>query len=343
MRRVGKLLRLLEKKNLDAFISFSPVTAFYFHGFEGQGVLITSNGEAKLFVPKLDLYAAEERAKACEVVAVTQKKIMWRTLLDHASRFRRIGVEMGTLPLKFYFKLRRKAEVIALEEKLAEMRAVKDDDELEALERAARIAVEGMKAAFDFIKPGVSEVEVAGEAERAMRKMGAEAYAFDTIVASGPNAAYPHGKPTTRRIQRGDVVVVDLGAKWNGYCSDMTRTVVVGGNSRWEKVLEAVQAAMEEAIRRVSVGTACRDLYFQARKVLAEHRVAKHFIHGLGHGVGIEVHEAPLLNAYSKEKLAERMVITIEPGVYLHGVGGVRIEDMIAVTKKGVKILTQYP
>ncbi|MCD6409038.1 MAG: aminopeptidase P family protein, partial [Candidatus Verstraetearchaeota archaeon] len=343
MHRVKKLLRILEEEKLDAFISFSPATSLYFHGFGGQGVLVKRDGEATLFVPKLDLFAAEEKAKACEIVAVTQRRASWKFLLDYASKFRRIGVERGALPLEFYFRLRRRTEVIALDKQLAELRAVKDDDELRALEKAAQIAVEGMRVALESVKPGVCEVEIAGEAERAMRREGAEAYAFDTIVASGPNAAYPHGKPGTRKIQRGDVVVIDLGAKWNGYCSDMTRTVIVGSGSKWEKILKAVQAAMEESIRRAVVGASCRELYFQSQKILAKHRVAKHFIHGLGHGVGIEVHESPLLNAYSREKLAERMVITIEPGVYLRGKGGVRIEDMIVVTEKGVKVLTQYP
>ena len=201
-----------------------------------------------------------------------------------------------------------------------------------------------MEGALKLLKPGVRELEVGAEIEYQMRQRGASGPAFETIVAFGERSAYPHARPTAKRLRKNELVVLDLGVILAHYCSDLTRTVVVGRAStrvrRWHKAVQEAQAA---AIRAVRPGASCGDVDAAARNVLAGYRLDRYFIHSTGHGLGLEVHEDPRVAKGQKQTLEPGNVITIEPGVYLQGVGGIRIEDDVVVHAERTEVLTRVP
>jgi Xaa-Pro aminopeptidase len=221
------------------------------------------------------------------------------------------------------------------------LRAVKDAGELARMREAALLISDVWTAGLRHVRPGVSELAVAGELERAMKLRGASGPSFETIVASGPRSAWPHAQPTPKLLKKNELVVLDQGAILRGYCSDMTRTVFLGraaGRVRglYNAVLEAQQAA-KAAIR---AGVRAADVDSAARKVLRRHSCVRYFTHSTGHGLGIEVHEMPRLGMNEETLLEEGMVITVEPGVYIEGLGGIRIEDDVVVTAQGAEDLT---
>jgi len=216
------------------------------------------------------------------------------------------------------------------------LRAVKDKEEIELMREAGELTSEGMKVACETVKPGAKEYEVAAEIEYAMRKRGAGPTAFETIVASGACSAFPHGGCSGREIREGDLVVVDIGATLNYYCSDMTRTLVAGKPSeKQHKIYDIVKTAQKNAFKSIKAGALVADVDASARKVIEEAGYGDYFVHRLGHGVGLEVHEPPSLNPVSKDALVAGNVVTDEPGIYLPGFGGVRIEDTVLVQKDG--------
>jgi Xaa-Pro aminopeptidase len=222
------------------------------------------------------------------------------------------------------------------------LRAVKDPSELARMRKAAILASHVVEQAISLLKPGVQELEIAAEIEHQMRKGGASAQAFESIVAFGDRAALPHARPTSKRLKKGQLVVLDLGAILDRYCSDITRTVFVGNAPAkvrlWYRAVLEAQAA---AIATVAAGKSCGDVDAAARGVLAAHRLDQYFVHSTGHGLGLEVHEEPRLAKGQKTQLAPGNVVTIEPGVYIPGVGGIRIEDDVAVHPAGNEVLTR--
>lgn len=227
---------------------------------------------------------------------------------------------------------------------IEEQRQVKEPREIERIEHAARLSDEAMLHAAGLVAPGMTERKLALELEFLMRAGGSEGVAFPVIVASGPNSTRPHAIVTDRAFEDGDLVVVDLGARVGGYCSDVTRTFVAGEAS--EEALhmyESVLAANEAAIARLKAGVRGSEMDAVARELLAERGLADRFAHGLGHGVGIDVHELPRLGASAHESVLDGSVVTVEPGVYVPGVGGVRIEDLVVVEDGGCRVLSHAP
>jgi Xaa-Pro aminopeptidase len=223
-------------------------------------------------------------------------------------------------------------------------RMVKDADELGRMRAAAKLAVSLLDVALEAVRPGVAELEVAARMEHEARRCGAEGMSFETIVASGPRSALPHGRATPAAIPRRGFVVLDFGVILDGYCSDMTRTVHVGKASTAEREMyEAVRRAQEAGVAAVGAGCACGDVDRAARSVLRRSGLARYFSHSTGHGVGLEIHEPPRVARNQADRLQAGMVITIEPGVYVPGRGGVRIEDMVVVTNRGCEVLTPAP
>ena len=223
------------------------------------------------------------------------------------------------------------------------MRKVKDEDELALIKRAAELTSRGMKRALETIKPGIKEWEVAAEAEYEMRRFGSSGVAFDTIVCSGPETAYPHGALGEREIRDGDFVVVDIGARYRGYCADMTRTVIVGGGTRIQKhILETLREAQGMAIKYIRDGVMAKEVDNIARRFIVENGYGEYFIHNLGHGVGLDVHEPPTLGPLSKDVLLAGNVVTVEPGIYIPGLGGARVEDTVLINgEEGAIKLTE--
>ena len=223
----------------------------------------------------------------------------------------------------------------------SELRMVKDADELKAMAKAADLGNRIFHAVLPHLEGGVSETEVAAGLEYFARSMGAEAMSFETIVASGPRSSLPHGRASARKLPRNGFVTLDFGVILKGYCSDMTRTVALGKISSEEhRAYDAVLAAQEAAVAAVRPGGTCGEVDEAARSVLRDAGLADYFTHSTGHGVGLEIHESPRIAAGQKLALKPGMVITIEPGVYLAGKFGIRIEDMVVVTERGHKVLT---
>ena len=224
------------------------------------------------------------------------------------------------------------------------LRAVKDEEEVRLLHKAQGITDAAFKEVLTLLKPGVSELEIANHLEFILREKGAQGVAFPSIVASGPHSAFPHACPTKRRLRRGDFVVLDFGARYLDYSADMTRTVVVGeASDRQRVVYEAVLAAQTQAKSSIKVGITGKDAYEVAQEELKQVGLDEAFTHALGHGVGIEVHEQPTLSPQNTKPLVAGNIVTIEPGVYIPGFGGVRIEDFGVVGETGFATFTRSP
>ncbi len=225
-----------------------------------------------------------------------------------------------------------------------EFRQVKEAEEIERIASAASIADRAFGSMLEFIRPGVTEAEIALELEFTMRRNGSEGMPFSPIVASGPNGAHPHAIPGPRVIENGDLIVLDFGARVGGYCSDMTRTVCVGSASDEQRRLyDAVLAANEAGLDAVCAGRPCVDVDRAGRDVLVERGLGDVFTHGIGHGVGLDIHELPTLGPRSTHSLLNHAIVTVEPGVYVEGLAGVRIEDLVVVEEGGYRRLTNSP
>lgn len=257
-----------------------------------------------------------------------------------------VGAEFLHMRLKEHELIRSvlgSFEVTDIDGLLMDMRAVKDAEEISCLRRAAEIADIGIEAARRTIKPGASERGVASEIERAMLDAGAESVPFN-IVLSGPNAALPHGTPSDRKIMEGELVICDIGASYKGYFGDITRTIPAGRPSvEMQRAYDAVYRANEAGRKAACAGISCGDLDRVCREIIEDAGYGELFIHRTGHGLGLEVHEEPYIVGGSEKKLLPGMVFTIEPGVYIPGVGGVRIEDDAVITESGAEILTKQP
>ncbi|MEM1611536.1 MAG: aminopeptidase P family protein [Sulfolobales archaeon] len=233
---------------------------------------------------------------------------------------------------------------VDVSEDLWAIRASKSQSELEAISSAAEIASKAYLDVVESIYEGISERELAGEIDRALRRRGSEGYAFPTIVASGPNASYPHAEPSNRVVSGGDAVVIDMGAVYMGYVSDMTRMLVgkrIDDEAR--KALDAVEEALNNALEKIYPGAKASEIDEAARITLEKRGYGKYYIHSTGHGVGVEVHEQPILSRSSQATLEKGYVVTVEPGIYIPGKLGVRLEELVLVSERGANILTKAP
>ena len=354
LRRMGALRRKLARAGLAGLlVTFLPDVR-YLCGFTGSSAaLAVTRRRARLFTDSRYTTQASEEVHAAEVdivkgppaVAATQwlaaqpgmdlagfdparttvaELKRWRSELP--SRLRRSFFE--ELPAPF----------------VEQIRMVKDDDELAVISEAALVGCKLFEEIVEFLRPGVAEIDVAAELEHKARKMGAEGMSFETIVASGARSALPHGHATATRLPRRGFVTLDFGIILKGYCSDMTRTVFLGSPRPGErKAYEAVLEAQENAVHAVAPGASCAEVDEAARSILRREGFGEAFSHATGHGVGLEIHEPPRVGAGQSARLAAGMVVTIEPGIYLAGQFGIRIEDMVAVTRNGSKVLTPAP
>jgi len=342
--RVEKIRRTMEEDGLDGLILTQPENIRYFSGFSRGGLaLIPVEANPIIYVYRLDYQMALDEAVGFRVKH--GRNPLKKMLRDLAGmKLRRVGFDQLTLPA--YNVLNRtlkRVRVVDYDRRIHGLRAVKDEEEVSYIREACRIASKGMEAAYEALKPGVRECEVAAAACKAMRMEGSEEDAFPIIVASGARSAYPHGGCTRRRIRRGELVVVDLGATYMGYKSDMTRTFVAGeASDRQMEVWEAVLEAYSKALKNVRDGVPAREVDLTARHVLERRGFGRFFIHSLGHGVGLSVHERPVLSRYSRERLVRGNVVTCEPAVYIHGFGGVRLENTVLVSEVGAEELTMF-
>lgn len=331
------------REEIDAFYVSALVNIRYLTGFTGSaGHLLVEPGRATLFVDGRYDEQAREQTSGVEVrVSPTDPFVSLLGEVRHR-RLMRIGVERNRLSLAAYERLRDvRKKIRPLDDVVEELRAVKSAEEIDLLRKSALLNSEVFEAVIGRVRPSWSETRLAGELEYEMRRRGAEGASFPSIVASGPHGARPHAAPRPAKLQRNSLVVVDHGAILDGYASDMTRMIALGRPSPDQLALvDAVREAQQSAIDSVRAGVACATVDRAARKVLKKHNLDRYFVHSTGHGVGLEIHESPRIADTVSTRLKTGMVITIEPGVYLEGIGGVRIEDVVVVGPNGCESLT---
>jgi Xaa-Pro aminopeptidase len=350
MNRINTLRQSAFKENeFDFFMIFNSSNLTYFTGFSGAtALLIPKQGESVLYVSAVNYEQAKAETSGLGVCLLKQGENLMEKIADHTvpEKSTKLGVDSVTIE-----GWRVLAKAVGGEEKLEpasnivrELRKVKDQQEIQLLREACNFANIGMQVASEIVKPGVKEKEAAAEIEYAMRKKGSDGTGFETIIASGASSAFPHGSCSDRTIQGGDLVVVDLGATYKGYRSDMTRTFIAGkASGKQRKIYETVKLAQHTAFQTIKPNILAKDVDAAARQVIEAAGYGKFFVHNLGHGVGLEVHEAPILSPDSKDTLAFGNVVTDEPGIYLPGYGGVRIEDTVLVIVDGAEKLTIGP
>jgi len=307
----------------------------YLCGFQGEGFLVLREGGGLLLTdPRYE-------AEAAQGVEVRIYRGPWREALTEAlAGLEALAVE-PTLPVSLARQLEVQGLRLEVAEGLRGLRAVKDEEELECIRRAARIAEAALRELLEEGVEGKSERELAWELECRMRQGGSQPLPFPPIVASGPNGALPHARPTDRRLREGDLVVVDFGARYEGYCSDETVALSVGPPSAEARRLHRlVREAQQRTMEGLRPGMSAREAHSLACQVFEREGMSERFLHGTGHGVGLEIHEPPTLGATSEDLLEEGMVFTVEPGLYLPGVGGVRLEDTVVLRSGGAEPLT---
>jgi len=320
----------------------------YISGFTGSFavLLLTADQSLLLTDSRYQVQAAEE-SPHFKIVLVDSDWIKTAEEYIHILRLSRIGFESESTYHNTWSKLLEAlgdTELAPTSGLVEKLRMVKDPGEQAALREAIRITDEACSHIVGILKPGMTEIDVAFEIDCFMKKHDAEKEAFDTIVASGPRSAMPHAKPTKRQIQEGEFIVLDFGAQWHGYTGDITRTILLGTpDEKHQEIFRIVHEAQTQAIAAIRPGARGGDIDAIARKYIADQGYGEYFGHGLGHGLGLEVHDGKTLSKNSDIILQAGMVTTVEPGIYLPGWGGVRIEDDVLVTKNGHEILTHSP
>ncbi len=350
MQRIAALKQIaFDKAQFDGFGIFSPSNLIYLSGVSGTAsMLVPRDGESTIYVYSVNYEQAKAEGKGFAVELVKRDENLMEKMTKRIGEFKIRNLAVDALGVESWRSLakqsRRRTKLKAMGNLVSQLRAVKDKYEIQLMRKAAEITSEGMKTAYEVLSAGMKEYEVAAELEYAMRKRGSQGTAFETAVSSGPSSAFPHGGCSERIIRQGELVVFDFGAVNKFYRSDMTRTLVAGRPSeKQRKIHTTVLAAQEAAFKAIKPGAKARDVDAVGRSLIETAGYGDFFVHGLGHGVGLDIHEPPTLNPSSKETLAAGNVVTNEPGIYLPGYGGVRIEDTVLVLPGGSERLTKGP
>jgi Xaa-Pro aminopeptidase len=349
LTRAGSELRA---RNLDALVISHPSNIRYLTGLAASaGTCVLTPSDCTLVVDFRYATAANDVAASNKIrIEIAQESVDVATVAVLRRLGRpRVGVEGAHLSVARFNKWSEAlapAALVCTERVIEQMRAIKDAEEIERLRRAGQMISAVAREARAWVVAGAAELDVAAAVDGAMRRAGFERPAFDTIVASGPNAALPHARPTPRKLAEGEGVVLDFGGIYDGYCVGLTRTLLLGRvPAQFRRMFEAVRDAQAAAIAAVIPGAAAADIDGAARRVLERHGLGAAFGHGTGHGLGLEVHEEPRISptVAAHERVQVGMVFTIEPGAYVPGVGGVRIEDDVLVVDGGSELLTDVP
>lgn len=347
--RVHRLRRLMSEIGADGGLITSPENVRYLSGFTGTSGILYVTGDRRWLLT--DFRYTEQAALEAPLFGITKVESTWiktlRTLLSE-NPARRVAFEGSHLTYHLYRKLAEALEGVVLQDAgvaLARLRAVKDEGEIDLIRKGVFLVDQAFAHLRTIMAPGRSEEELALELEFDLRRRGGERMAFDTILASGARAALPHGIASAKQLERGDLVVCDCGVMWKGYASDFTRTVIVDAvPADWQnEIYRVVLEAQSAGIAAVEPGVPAAEVDAAARRVIEKAGYGPYFGHSTGHGVGLNVHEAPRVSTMSRELLETGMVITVEPGIYLPGRGGVRIEDVVVVRDHGAEVLTATP
>ena len=342
--RVEKVLNIIKKTDLDACALQGMENIFYLTGFRGsEGILVITKGDVLLLTDFRYITHAKEVTSNVQIIEVRQKQ---NAFLDVCKKYgiKKMGFDSFHMTYNIYRAWETELSgvtLVPLEHNIEEIRKIKEPGEVNAIMKAIQIAADAFTEIFEKIVPGRTERQIANDLDYAMRRLGADGPAFQTIVASGPRAALPHAEPSDKSVTDGEAIIIDFGARVNGYCSDETCTVSVGEiKGKVQEIFTVVDDARKLALKTVKAGMSIKELDTLVRGYIEEKGYGDFFRHGVGHGVGIAVHEAPAISSVSQGILEENMVVTIEPGIYLPNIGGVRLEDMVLITQENARVLT---
>lgn len=342
----------LPAQGLDAMLITDPKHIYYLTGFASNpherflGLVLARGEEPLLIVPALDAEAAAAASSVTHIATHTDTDNPYALFERYQGRLGRMGLEKDYVTVARYEQLTAALGAVNFEDVgplLRTLRVKKTPDEVARIRHAIHLIEETLRLGLSHVRTGVTEIELVAEMEYQMKKLGADGPSFDTMVLTGPKTGLPHGTPGERKLQHGDLLMFDMGVYAAGYASDITRTFAFGDISpELKTIYNTVLAANEAAIRAVKPGVACADIDRAARQVTEDAGYGERFMHRVGHGLGIDVHEYPSLHGQNMDLLQEGTVFTIEPGIYTPA-GGVRIEDDVLVTDTGVEVLTSYP
>jgi len=338
----------MAEKELDGILISQPENRHYLSGFDGSaGFLLVTAKDTILATDFRYLEQAKTQAPDYEIFRITNDVAAWFPELVTGANLRRLGFEAGHVTFAMYRRLiealdKSQLRLVPVNGLVESLRAIKEPEETELITKAVEIADSAIEYIRDIIHIGMSEKEIAWEIEKFMREKGSQSLPFDIIVASGPNTALPHVKPSPRAIQSGEPVIIDIGARVGGYSSDLSRTICLGtADNTFNKVYDTVLGAQLTAMATIKEGMTGEEADSLARAVIEEAGYGEAFGHGLGHGIGLAPHELPRLGLDSSERLVDGMIFTIEPGIYLTGWGGVRIEDVVIMESGKIRVISK--
>ncbi|WP_442602201.1 M24 family metallopeptidase [Paenibacillus sp. KN14-4R] len=352
--RIQNLYNFMERQSLDVLLVTMPKHVYYLTGFFTDpherflGLILVKGQDPFLLVPALDLEKAQQVSSVSTIYAHTDTQNPYAVLKGYLpSSIANFGVEKSHLTVANYEALNTHVGAKAwvdIEQPLREMRVIKTPEEIVTMKHAIRVVEDVLRAGVAKVRVGATEIEIVAELEYQMRKLGAQGPSFSTMVLAGEKSGLPHGEPGTRKIQDGELLLMDLGVFVDGYASDITRTFAVGDLSAKNKEMyDIVLQANLRGIEAVRPNVTFASIDYAARKSIIDRGYGDYFITRLGHGLGLEIHEYPSMHGENQDKAREGMVFTIEPGLYIPSVGGVRIEDDVLVTADGVEVLTSFP
>jgi len=347
--RIENLRQKLTDRGFDAILVVKPENQYYLSGFDGEGFLLIGEDRHIIFTDFRYVEEARDKSTGAEIIELKYKISPYEKIAQELQSMgaKKVAVEGHYITLKAYEEMKNffaGIDILSAENMVEDLRTVKDETELNFIKKAQSITDRTFSHILDYIRPGVSEADIALEIEYFIKRSGADGIAFPTIAVSGHRTSLPHGKPSERKLQVGDIITLDFGAKFNGYCSDMTRTIFLGEvDEERERIYNIVLEAQRRAIECIKAGVHCKEVDNAARSFIEKNGFGKNFGHGLGHGVGLEIHGGPRLSPKGDTSLLPGMVVTVEPGIYVEGFGGVRIEDLVIVTDDGCIDLTQSP
>ncbi|MFI3620744.1 M24 family metallopeptidase [Vagococcus fluvialis] len=344
INRVNNLREQMKSEGISSFLITSPYNLRYLTGFTGTTGLALIGLEEAFFIT--DFRYTEQAAKQCvgfEIVKNVGPILEVVADLVESKNIENLGFEESFVPFKQYVELEGLLEVdlIPVSGMVEELREVKDEEEIAIVEKACEIADKAFSHILTYIKPGMTEIQVANELDFYMRSLGASSVSFETIVASGLRSAMPHGVASEKVIEQGDMITIDFGCYYNGYVSDMTRTISLGEPSdKLREIYNVVKEAQQKVLDVAKPGMTGVELDAVARDYIASKGYGEAFGHSTGHGIGLEIHEGPNVSKLAEKAFVPGNIITNEPGIYLPGIGGVRIEDDMLITENGIKRLT---
>lgn len=345
-KRLSGLKKAMKEASLDSFLITNKTNISYLSGFRGTDavMLMTTSGGYFLTDSRYIEEAKKDIAAHLDVRLVKESTFDSINDIIKSERLKSLGFESMDLPYGVADKLKKLLSgirFVPVKNLVETLRSIKDDGEISRIKKAVKLGREVFDKAVKSVRPGVSEELIKRKIELDLVSKG-HSCAFEPIIASGENSSKPHARATSRSFQNNDFVMIDMGAKVDGYNSDITRTIVLGrAGNRFKKIYETVAEAQRKAIGRITPGAKASDIDKTGRDHIEKSGFGRYFGHSLGHGVGMDVHEEPSISPSSKARLAAGMVFTVEPAIYVPGFGGVRIEDMVLVTETGCEILTK--